>query len=59
MCVYIHSTRAVLFPACLLTLLLGGRFKEGRRVALETLMWEGKTQRETIKERPDTFSLLL
>lgn len=37
-----HFTGAVLFPASLLTLLPGGWTDGGRRVALETLMWEEK-----------------
>lgn len=52
-----HFTGAVLFPACLLTLLLSGRIDGGRRVALETLMWEEKKKQS--KKSPDTFSLLL
>lgn len=46
-CVYTHFTRAVLFPACLLTLMLGGRTDRGRRMALETLVWERKKTHKT------------
>lgn len=46
-----HFTGALLFPACLFALLLGGRIDGGRRVALETLKWEGKKPK-TIKEKP-------